>query len=669
MKRLFEKIKIGSLELKNRIAMSAMDLGFTTNGRVNDRLIDFYRERAKGGVGLIVVGGCYPELNGKVWKSIISLENDEFIPDLRRLTDAVHKHKARIAAQILHAGRDALSFFTKMQPVAPSNVTGRLSKEVPHVLTQAEIKKVIEGYASASLRAKKAGFDAIEIHGGMGYLINQFLSPITNKRKDRYGGTLQKRINFAREVIIAVKKKVGREFPIIFRIPGDDLVAGSNRIEENIIIAKELEKVGVDAFNVSPGWHESTTPIMLMAIPRMPYIFLAESIKQNTSVPVIGSIRINNLSLAEEIIANEQADLISLGRPLIADPEMPNKYRLGKVEDIRTCIACNQGCFDNVLKLRPVSCLYNAQAGKEGEYKIRLAKQKKKVLVIGGGPAGMEAARVAALRGHSVTLYEKDDKLGGQLKYAWIPPGREEFQNVINFLETQIKKIGVKINLQNKADIRTIVSENPDALVIAVGSKPIIPDISGIEGKNVCLAQDVLNGTAEVGKDVVIIGGGTVGCETALHIARMGAMSPEVAMFLLRHNVLDKRTVIKHVTRGQKNITVLEMKPRIGGGFGPSTRWVILKEMEEAGVKSLTNVKVKEIESGSRESGITIERNGKKQFIKADTVVIAVGYVPDKKLDSQLNGRIPEVYAVGDCVNVRTAFEAVHEGFESGLKI
>jgi 2,4-dienoyl-CoA reductase (NADPH2) len=349
MSKLFEQIKIGNIIVKNRLAMSAMDLGFTSDGFVNKRFIDFYVERARGGVGLIVVGGCYPEMNGKVWKSIIGLDKDEFIPKLKNLTDTIHKYDAKVAAQLLHGGRSASSFFTKMKPVSASSLAHVNIKQAPHALTMPEINKVIEGFVTATMRVKKAGFDAVEIHGGMGYLINQFLSRATNKRTDRYGGSLKNRINFAREIVLAIKQSAGKKYPIIFRLSGDDFVADGLKIDESAEIAKVLEEAGVDAFNVSPGWHESRTPIMLMAIPRMSYIFLSEKIKESVSVPVIGSVRINDLALAEEIIDNGQSDMISIGRPLIADPDLPKKYKMKKFLDIRKCIACNQGCFDSLL--------------------------------------------------------------------------------------------------------------------------------------------------------------------------------------------------------------------------------------------------------------------------------------------------------------------------------
>ena len=448
MSKLFDPIKIGSIEIKNRLAMSAMDLGFTSDGSVNERFIDFYVERARGGVGLIVIGGCYPEMNGKVWKSIIGLDNDKFIPGLKKFADTIHKYNVKVAAQLLHGGRSASSFFTKMRPVSASSLAHVNIKQAPHALTIPEIKKVIESFVSATLRLKKSGFDAVEIHGGMGYLINQFLSRATNERKDRYGGSLENRTNFAREIVSAIKEKVGKKFPIIFRLSGDDFVDKGLKIDESIEIAKELEKAGVDAFNISPGWHESRTPIMIMAIPRMSYIFLSEKIKDQVHVPVIGSVRVNDLALAEEILDNEQSDLVSIGRPLIADPELPEKYRKKQFNDIRRCIACNQGCFDSLLNFKSVSCIYNVRAGRERELKIRKARKKKKIMVIGGGPGGLEAARVAALRGHEVHLYEKNGILGGQLRYAYIPPGREEIENVITFLETQIRKLNVKIHLR-----------------------------------------------------------------------------------------------------------------------------------------------------------------------------------------------------------------------------
>ena len=674
MSKLFNKINIGQMTLKNRIIMSAMDLGFTSDGTINDQIINFYIERAKGGVGFIVVGGCYPEMNGKVWKSIIGLDKDEFIPGLKRLTDAIHRHDVRVAAQLLHAGRSASSFFTKMQPVAPSAVAYRSIKEEPRALTIPEIKTVIDNYVSATLRAKKGGFDAVELHGGMGYLINQFLSNATNKRNDEYGGSLENRARFAREMVLAIKETVGNDYPVIFRMSGDDLVENGLKLEESVEIAKILEKAGVDAFSVSPGWHESKTPIMLMSIPRMAYAYLSAKIKSQLTVPVIASVRINDLKLAEEILDNEQADMVSIGRPLIVDPELPNKYKNGQFDDIRTCIACNQGCFDSLLNFRHVSCIYNAMVGHEGEYKITKADKPKKVVVVGGGPGGMETARVLALRGHNVTLYEKDSQLGGQLRYACIPPGRDEIQNIITYLERQISKLKVTIKIGKEADLHTLEEEHPDAIIVATGGRPIMLNLPGIKGDNVYIASSVLEGKSSLGRDVVIIGGGTVGCEVALYVAKQGAMRPDIACFLLAHKVLDAKDVVEHTSKGNRNITLLEMKRKVGGGFGFSTRWVILNELKDAGIKEITEVKVKEIinnhdENGQNNRGVAYEKDGQEHFINADTVIIAVGYSSNNELQKQLEGKFAETYFIGDCVRVRTALEAIHEGFEVALKI
>ena len=670
MSKLFDTIHIGNMALKNRLTMSAMDLGFTSDGAINDRIIHFYVERAKGGVAFIVVGGCYPDMNGKVWKSIIGLDKDEFIPGLKKLTDAIHRHDARVAAQILHGGRSASSFFTKMQPIAPSALTHRSIKQEPHALTIPEIRTVAGQYVTATVRAKEAGFDAVELHGGMGYLINQFLSKATNKRTDEYGGSLENRVRFAREILTAIKDAVGKDFPVVFRLSGDDFVEEGLKIDESVEIARMLEEAGADAFNVSPGWHESKTPIMLMAIPRMAYTFLAERIKSRVKVPVIASVRINDLRLADEVLDNDRADMVSIGRPLIVDPELPNKYKSGHYDDIRTCIACNQGCFDSLLNFKPISCMYNAMAGHEGEYAITKTGRPKKVVVVGGGPGGMEAARVLALRGHHVTLYERDNRLGGQLRYAFLPPGREEIQNVITFLERQIAKLKVTIKTGKEADLKTLQEERPDAVIVATGGNPIMLNVPGIAGENVHVAGSVLEGNTPLGKNVVIIGGGTVGCEAALYVAKQGAMKPEAACFLLKHKVIDAASVVEYTTKGNRNVTVLEMKKKLGGGFGISTRWVILQELKDAGVNELTEVKVKEVKNGNgNDRGVVYEKDGQEHFIKADTVVVAVGYSPNNGLLRQIEGKFPETHSIGDCVKVRTALEAVHEGFQVALKI
>lgn len=677
MSSLFEENMIGSLVLKNRIVMSAMDLGFTSDGTINDKFIAFYEERARGGVGFVVIGGCYPEVRGRVWKSIIALDGDEYIPGLRRFADTMHKYGVKVAAQILHGGRSAAQFFTRCEPVSASNVPHALIKEIPHALNEGEIRDVIRSYVGAAVRLKQAGFDAVELHGGMGYLINQFLSPESNRRNDRYGGSVENRSRFATEVVSAIKKEAGGSFPVIFRLSGDDFIKGGLKIRESVAIARILEDAGVDAFNVSPGWHESQTPILVMSIPRSAYIFLAEAIKNGVDVPVMGSVRINDLAIAEEIIDNEQADLVSLGRPLIADPYMPEKYRTGQHEDIRKCIACNQGCFDSLLNFGHVSCIYNAQAGMEDEYKITNASTTRKIVVIGGGPAGMEAARVSALRGHSVSLYERRDRLGGQLWYACIPYGRGEIENVIKFLERQIRRLNVRVELGREVDETVVELEHPDAVVVAVGAEPVMPPIPGLDGRDVYLACDVLDGKVKIGRDVVIIGGGTIGCEVALDVAKMGAMPAEVACFLMKNDVIDKDELVGYIAHGNRRVTILEMKKKLGGGFGKSTKWVILKELDDADVRSRTGVKVLRIEGRGRDaagrpgvkSDVVYEIGGREETIKADTVIIAAGYRANGALADRFKGRVAEVYPIGDCRKVETALDAIHDGFRLGLRI
>jgi len=396
---LFSSISVRNMELRNRIVMTAMHLGYTPEGEVTDQLVGFYEARAKGGVGLIIVGGCPIDEYGGM-AGMIGLNHDRFIPGLKRLTSAVQAHGAKIAAQLYQAGRYTHSaMIGGRKPFSASAVRSRLTGETPRALEIHEIPAVQDKFAEAALRAKKAGFDAVEILGSAGYLICQFLSPLTNKRDDEYGGPLENRMRFGLEVVQKVRSAVGPDYPILMRIAGNDFMEGSHTNREARIFASELEKVGVDLFNVTGGWHETRVPQLTMFVPRRAYVYLAQGIKSAVSVPVLASNRINDPAIGEEIIRNGEADLVTMARALLADPELPNKAKEGKAHLIYHCVACNQGCFDNIFQLRPASCLVNPRAGKEGELALEPAPKVKKVLVIGGGPAGMKAACIAAERG------------------------------------------------------------------------------------------------------------------------------------------------------------------------------------------------------------------------------------------------------------------------------
>jgi 2,4-dienoyl-CoA reductase (NADPH2) len=423
------------------------------------------------------------------------------------------------------------------------------------------------------------------------------------------------------------------------RISGDELIPGGNTLKEAQVIAQKLEKAGVRAFNVTAGWHESRVPMITMDVPRGGYVYLAEGIKtalKGTEARVIASNRINDPFLAEQILREGKADLISMGRALVADPELPNKAREGRFDEIVTCIACNQGCMDNLFESTPITCMVNPIVGREGEVKISPAKKPRKILIVGGGPAGMKAAQIAAMRGHQVTLYEKSDRLGGQLNLASASPSREELGTIVEDLSIQLRKFGVKIQLGEEVTPSLVARLKPDIIILATGATPIIPNIPGVDLPNVFQAWDVLAGKDTPGKNVVVVGGGGVGCYTAHYLAVRG-----------------------------KKVTLLEMLDKTAKDVGISNRWIIRDNLQKGGVEIFTSTKVESIS----EKAVFAVKNGERLTLPADSVVLAVGSKSNKSLAEAIREKISEIYEIGDCVEPRKALQAIHEGWDVALKI
>jgi 2,4-dienoyl-CoA reductase-like NADH-dependent reductase (Old Yellow Enzyme family)/thioredoxin reductase len=629
MDKLFEPFKIGTMELKNRIVMPPMGTNFAAeDGSVTKRIKNYYVERAKGGVGLIIVEGAYVEPRGKGSVRQLAVDHDDKIPGLRELAKAVRANGAKVALQLFHGGRQSHSSVIGTQPVSASGVFCQFTRETPRALTVQEITDVVEAFAEAARRAKAAEFDAVEIHGAHGYLINQFLSPLTNKRIDQYGGDVKRRTRFLLEILERIREKVGSGYPVLCRINGDDFIEGGITLKEAKATAKMLEAGGVNALHISAGIYDSPMSVTTapMALPRGNLIHLAAGIKEVINVPVIAVGRINDPELAEEILRQGKADLVSMGRALLADPHLPRKAAAGALDEINRCTACDE-CINRLFFNEDIACSVNAALGKEEEYKIQKAEVAKRVLIVGGGPAGMEAARVSALRGHKVILYEKSDRLGGQLNLAAVPPNKEEIKNVIAYLEPQIRKLGVKVMLREEATPQLVEKIKPDVVFIATGSVPIVPE--NLRGDNVVTANDVLAGVASVGERVVVVGGGMVGAETAEFLAERG-----------------------------KKVTILEMLGRIGADMVPMVIVLLYRRLKELGVVMLTHAKVEEI----TQNGVVYERDGKKQVVEAESVVLAMGSKPNIGLMKALEGRVPELYGIGDVKDPGKVLNAIHDG-------
>jgi 2,4-dienoyl-CoA reductase-like NADH-dependent reductase (Old Yellow Enzyme family)/thioredoxin reductase len=637
--KLFQPIRIGSLELKNRLVMAPMATHYADeSGAITERLKNYYAERARGGVGMIIIESGYIHPLGRGGLRRMGLHEDRLIPGLKGLVDLIHSAGVRISSQIHHGGRQVNVRNTGGQyPVSASSLPAGMEAVIPRTLKIEEIEDLIEAFGQAARRSLAAGFDAILIHAAHGYLIHQFLSPLSNTREDRYGGTFARRLRFLQEVVRRCQEVVGKEYPLMVRISASEFIPGGITLKEGQKIAGYLEKWGVKAIHVSGGTHDTVEmEIQPMAIPRGCLVHLAEGIKKAVKIPVGTVGRIVDPKMAEEILQQGKADLITLGRALLADPEFPRKAQEGRDEDIRPCIGCLQGCRDRLYQGLPITCLVNPQAGFEKEYRIKPSEKPKKVFIIGGGPGGMEAARVAALRGNKVTLVEKKGQLGGQFYLASIPPGKQEIKVYLDYLVRQLNQLGVKLWLNQELKPENGKEIDADVLILATGGSFLRPDIPGGDQENVLTAWEALIHPEKNGKKVVIIGGGSVGAETA--------------DFLLHQ---------------KKEVTLIEMLPEIATDKEKVNRKVLLHSLGEKGAKIRVLTQAKAIIP----EGVEVEFNGRKELIAADTIVLATGVKENRELEVALKDWPAEIFLIGDCVSPRKAIDAIHEGFKVALGI
>jgi 2,4-dienoyl-CoA reductase (NADPH2) len=540
-----------------------------------------------------------------------------------------------------------------------------LTGYVPKEMSSSDISQVINSFGEAARRAKQAGYELIEVIGSTGYLISQFLSPLTNLRTDEYGGSYTNRMRFGLKVIEAVRSQVGPDFPISVRLGGSDFVSGGNTLKEIAEFARELEKASVNLINITGGWHESTIPQISHEVPVGAYSYLAHGIKSAVNIPVAASNRINDPQVAEEIISTGQADLVSVARGFLADPSWGNKAQAGETTLIRKCIAC-MNCLDRLFSGQDVLCAINPQCGRETEMTITPANDPKKVVVIGAGPAGLEAARVAAEKGHMVSLWEKEDKIGGQWNLAAIPPGKEEFRSLLDYYQAVLEELDVDIKLNTTATADTVKSVFPDAVIVATGAQPSPAEITIVGQPLVMGAEDVLKGQPVVGPDIVIIGGGTVGCETAVFLAEKGTVNAAALKFMILHHSEEPQTIYDLLTRSHYSVKVVETSKHVAGDMGKATRWALMKQIRMRGIEIITGCKVDEINS----LGIKMINNaGEVTDLKADTVVVAAGSHPNNHLYQELKNDLPEVYLTGDAVNPGHLMAAIHQAFAIARQI
>lgn len=666
--KLFQPLDLGFTTLENRVIMGSMHTGLEDRRGGFKKLAEFYAERARGGVGLIVTGGVSPDFSGQLVLFSSQLSYTWQVYKHRRLTATVHAAGSKICMQVLHAGRYAIHPFA----VAPSAIKAPISPFKPREMTSKRIQKTIDAYVRSALLAKKAGYDGVEIMGSEGYLINQFICTHTNKRDDDWGGSFENRIRFATEIVSHTRKAVGNDWIIMYRLSMLDLLKDGSSWEEVVQLARAIEQAGATLINTGIGWHEVRIPTIASMVPRAAFTWVTAKLKQAVSIPLITSNRINTPEQAEQVLANAEADMVSMARPFLADAEFINKAKNNQADRINTCIACNQGCLDRVFRKQRATCMVNPRACYETELVFNKTSIPKKIIVIGLGPAGMAFASTAAIRGHAVTAYDIAD-IGGQLNLAVRIPGKQEFHETMRYFRHVMKDNGVVLKLGQSLNARQIRATECDAVILATGVVPRKPEIEGINHSKVLSYIDVISGKVEPGDRVAIIGAGGIGFDVATLLIHQD--KPQDKQHWLHSWGVDTA----YMNRGgllqqaekftaQRKVYLLQRKQsKIGATLGKTTGWIHRMTLKNAGVEMLNGVKYDRID----DRGLHITHGGESRLIEVDHIILCAGQNPNRSLADDLasSGMLVHVIGGADKAVELDAERAIRQGVELATKI
>lgn len=626
---LFEPLDLGFTQLKNRVLMGSMHTGLEEAENGHHRMAAFFAERAKGGVGLIITGGIGPNREGGTHSATKNLESQQDIDDHKVITDAVHQQDGKICLQILHTGRYAYS----PHLVAPSAIQAPINPFKPKALTDGEICKQIDDYVATAVRAQQSGYDGVEIMGSEGYFLNQFIATRTNQREDDWGGSYNNRIRLPVEVVRQIRATVGENFIIIFRLSMLDLVEGGSSAEEVIQLGKAVEKAGATIISTGIGWHEAKIPTIATKVPRGAFTWVTAKFRQEFSVPVVASNRINTPEIAEQVLSNGDADIVSMARPFLADADFVLKAKEGRADEINTCIACNQACLDHVFQGQITSCLVNPRACHETEFTIQPAKKVKTIAVVGAGPAGLAAATTAAARGHKVALFDGASEIGGQFNIAKQIPGKEEFHETLRYFKRQIELHNICLNLDTRVSADQLNKSNFDEVIIATGITPRMPKIEGIDHASVLSYIDVILKKKPLGNRVAIIGAGGIGFDTAEYITHSGESTALNIDEFMNEWGIDKTLSARGGIEGCKpkispsprEVYLLQRKTsKMGSALGKTTGWIHRAGLAKKQVKMVNGCNYQRID----DNGLHMTIGDKPELLAVDNIIICAGQDP-----------------------------------------